>query len=171
MPSLREQHVASLEQIVGPLDPRRYKVHDSKSMYELSPGGPLLLVASGQFDRENRMSPHIRVVDAEDMAGRPGSALSALWPGLALPVVIPATALEAALSQLTPTALRQYALKIRVRNGAMTLAPSEAPIDCYADAAYLYALRDAVKPDLRGARAHAPAVADAHGRDGAPAGL
>lgn len=145
--TLRMQHLTQLETLTGPLH-TRYIGTGSRSMFKIGIGDALVLMCTGVLDREGRLACHIRTCDAEALLAHPGSAVSCLWPGLAAPLVIPAAVLEAPLRLLTPTGANQLALKLRVRNGIITVVPTETRVDQFAGGAYLRALHATAAPGL-----------------------
>lgn len=141
---IRATHLAMLKALLGTLL-TPFIGTGSRSMFEMGLGEGLLLLCTGNLDRQGRLACHLRTCDAEALLATPGSVLSCYWPQLAAPLVIPAAVLEAPLARLRPTGANQLALKLRAKNGQVTLVPTETKVDQFANAAYLVA-RHAMRP-------------------------
>ena len=77
---------------------KRVSLNGSQTMWEITPGGPLALLRSGELDRERRISTKLRPVDLATLLARPDSVVVFLCSRLRPPIVVPAYMIAAALA-------------------------------------------------------------------------
>ena len=77
---------------------KRVSLNGSQTMWEITPGGPLALLRSGELDRERRISTKLRPVDLATLLARQDSVIVFLCSRLRPPIVVPAHVIAAALA-------------------------------------------------------------------------